>query len=143
MSEADHIYYIEDCKRGQWSAGELDAVILQTAALDRQRYGNVATWSGQEPGSGGKRQAEQFVRMLAGYTVGTQPETGSKEVRAMPLASQAEAGNVKLVEGPWNAQFIDELCAFPNGAHDDDVDGASGAFGKLTSGMGWSRGSAA
>jgi predicted phage terminase large subunit-like protein len=132
IAKAGGIYYIEDCTRGQWSAGELDAVILQTAALDRQRYGHVTTWSGQEPGSGGKRQAEQFVRMLAGYAVGAEPETGSKPVRAVPLSSQCEAGNVKLVKGDWNTQFIDELCAFDHGAHDDDVDAASGAFGKLT-----------
>jgi predicted phage terminase large subunit-like protein len=139
IAKADGIYYIEDCTRGQWSAGELDRVILQTAVLDKQRYGHVAYWSGQEPGSGGKRQAEAFVRLLAGYDVHTEPETGSKPVRATPLAAQCEAGNVKLVKGAWNGQFIDELCAFDKGLHDDDVDGASGAFGKLSSG-GWSRG---
>ena len=64
-----------------------------------------------------------------------EPETGSKPVRATPLAAQAEAGNVKLVKGAWNAQFIDELCAFDKGAHDDDVDAASGAFGQSTTGI--------
>jgi predicted phage terminase large subunit-like protein len=131
MASAGGIYYVEDCTRGQWSPAEVDAVVVQLAALDRQRYGHVVNWTGQEPGSGGKRQAEQFVRMLAGYAVAAEPETGSKEVRAAPFASQCEAGNVRLVKGAWNAQFIEELCAFPNGAHDDDVDAASGAFGKL------------
>ena len=35
---------------------------------------------------------------------------------------------VKLGEGAWNQFFIDELCALPNGAHDDPVDAASAAF---------------
>jgi predicted phage terminase large subunit-like protein len=40
---------------------------------------------------------------------------------------------VKLLEGPWNQGFIDELCAFPNGAHDDQVDAATAAFRALVS----------
>jgi predicted phage terminase large subunit-like protein len=57
--------------------------------------------------------------------------TGSKEVRADPLASQAEAGKVRLVKAGWNQEFIEELVSFPRGKNDDQVDGASGAFGKL------------
>jgi predicted phage terminase large subunit-like protein len=137
IAKAAGIYYIEDVTRGQWSAGEVDKVIVQTAQLDKQRYGHVTYWQGQEPGSGGKRQAEAFIRLLAGYDVHAQPETGSKEVRAAPFAAQAEAGNVRLVRGAWNVQYIDELCSFPNGAHDDDVDASSGAFGKLTRPAPW------
>jgi predicted phage terminase large subunit-like protein len=61
--------------------------------------------------------------------------TGQKDVRAMPFAAQCEAGNVRLVLGQWNREYIDELCAFPNGSHDDQVDASSGAFNKLTLGM--------
>ena len=50
------------------------------------------------------------------------------------MAAQAEAGNVVLIEGPWNGTFLDELCAFPNGKNDDIVDAASGAFNKLALG---------
>jgi predicted phage terminase large subunit-like protein len=35
---------------------------------------------------------------------------------------------VKLVAGPWITDFLDELETFPEGAHDDQVDAASGAF---------------
>jgi predicted phage terminase large subunit-like protein len=69
--------------------------------------------------------------MLAGYSVKTEPSTGSKEVRADPFAAQAEAGNVKLKNGPWNTAYLDELMSFPNGKHDDQVDSSSGAFNKL------------
>jgi predicted phage terminase large subunit-like protein len=58
--------------------------------------------------------------------------TGSKEIRANPLSSAAEQGNVKLVQGPWNSDFLDEFEMYPDGAHDDIVDATSGAFSKLT-----------
>ena len=35
--------------------------------------------------------------------------TGSKEVRADPLSSQASVGKVRLLAGHWNAQLLDEL----------------------------------
>src|SRR5262249_18454240 len=66
-----------------------------------------------------------------GHSIRADKVTGSKEVRAEPFASQAEAGNVRLVRGPWNGAYLDELTSFPNGAHDDAVDASSGAFGKL------------
>jgi phage terminase large subunit-like protein len=40
-------------------------------------------------------------------------------------------GNVRLVGGAWNSAYLDELCAFPEGPHDDQVDASSGAFAKL------------
>ena len=41
-------------------------------------------------------------------------------------------GNVCLVQGEWNAAYLDELCIFPNGRFDDQVDASSGAFAQLT-----------
>jgi len=51
----------------------------------------------------------------------------SKEVRASPWAARAEAGKVVLKRGEWNAAFLNELCDFPYGRHDDMVDAVSGA----------------
>jgi hypothetical protein len=44
-----------------------------------------------------------------------------------PFAAQCEHGFVKLVAGDWNQAFVDELCAFPNGAHDDCFGCVSGS----------------
>ena len=66
-----------------------------------------------------------------------EPEQGSKERSADPFASQCENGMVRLVEGQWNGAFIDELCAFPNAAHDDQVDAASAAFRALLRRVTW------
>jgi predicted phage terminase large subunit-like protein len=131
----DGIVYVEDVVRGQWSSGERNAVMLQTAQLDAERYQNrVHIWTEQEPGSGGKESAEATIRLLAGYPVHAETVTGAKEVRAEPFAAQAEAGNVRLVRGPWNYEYLDELAGFPTGTYKDMVDGSSGSFNKLARG---------
>jgi len=40
---------------------------------------------------------------------------GDKVTRALSWIALAEAGNVYLVRGPWNNEFIDEACSFPLG----------------------------
>jgi predicted phage terminase large subunit-like protein len=81
-----------------------------------------------------------MVRKLAGYSVKVERPTGDKATRAAPLASQAEAGNVKLLvtgdpaRDAWVAPFLDEMSMFPAGAHDDQVDAAADAFSELALG---------
>ena len=130
--DKEGVYYIEDVLRGQYSDLQRETIIRQTADTDKERFGNVTVWLEQEPGSGGKDSARITIRRLAGHTVRAERSTGDKEVRAQPFAAQCEALNVKLVKGAWNASLIDELCMFPNGRHDDQVDAASLAFNKLT-----------
>ncbi|MBA2702678.1 MAG: phage terminase large subunit [Blastocatellia bacterium] len=130
MVRSGGIFTIEDVQRGRWTPHERDAVILQTAKLDGHAVKVVVE---QEPGSAGVSVVAAMVQMLAGYPVEGRRATGDKVTRAAPLASQAQAGNVKLVAGGWNSAFIDELSAFPSvGIHDDQCDSASGAFGVLT-----------
>lgn len=84
--------------------------------------------------SGGKESAEITVRELAGYEVRAEPVTGDKITRAGPLSAQAEAGNVKLVSGGWNREFLDEVHVFSEGKYKDQCDAAAGAFAKLALG---------
>lgn len=139
MAKVGGLFYVEDVVRGQWSSGERDRIIVSTAERDAERYGKakVRNVGEQEPGSSGKDVSAAFVRMLAGYIVSAEPATGSKESRADPLASQAEAGNVKVLRAPWNAAWFDEVCAFPMGRNDDQVDASSGAFNRLARRSGW------
>lgn len=125
---ADGLIYIEDIVRGQWSTGERDRIIRQCAETDPP---GTRIWLEQEPGSSGVDSVQALIRLLSGYSVWADRVTGSKVTRAEPLASQAEAGNVIIVRGLWNAPFLDELIVFPHGKHDDQVDAASGAFAKL------------
>lgn len=85
----------------------------------------------QDPGQAGKVQKQDFVAMLGGWNVRAEPETGDKITRAEPFSAQCEAGNVLIVEGDWNAEYLDELCLFPGGTFKDQVDASSGAFGRL------------
>jgi predicted phage terminase large subunit-like protein len=124
----DRSYYITHVERGQWSAGEREAAIKATAAMDGP---GVAIWVEQEPGSGGLESADNTVINLAGYAVHKDRVSGDKATRAGPLAAQVEVGNVRLVEGPWNRAFVDEAKLFPHGKYKDQVDAAAGAFNKL------------
>ena len=85
----------------------------------------------QDPGQAGKVQKSDMVAMLAGHVVHAEPETGDKITRAQPFSAQCEAGNVSLVRGDWNEAYLDELCLFPGGQFQDQVDASSGAFGRL------------
>jgi predicted phage terminase large subunit-like protein len=55
-----------------------------------------------------------------------------KVTRSLLWAAKAEAGKVILVRGPWIEDFIEEVCSFPNGAHDDQIDAMSLAFRMMT-----------
>ena len=124
-------YFVLDVVRGQWSTDERDRAIRQTAELDGHQ---VRIRGPQDPGAAGVQAAEAFVRLLAGFSVRTERVTGDKETRADPFSAQVNAGNVKLVKGDWNRDFIEELRSFPAGKYKDQVDAAADAFAELTSG---------
>jgi len=129
MGEKDGVYYVQDVRRLRGTPMQVEALVRQTAELDGH---SVRVWMEQEPGSAGVNTIDHYTRrVLSGYTFRGNRATGSKSERAAPLASQAEAGNVRLVRGAWCGAFLDELEAFPLGAKDDQVDAASGAFEKL------------
>jgi predicted phage terminase large subunit-like protein len=128
MSYADGVYTIEDVTRFRELPTKADAIILQTAHLDRSRYGKVMTRGPQDPGQAGVRDRGAFTRLLAGFRVSTYRDRGSKTARAEEFASQCGGGNVQIVEAPWNKAVIDELSMFPFGSHDDIVDAGSEAF---------------
>jgi predicted phage terminase large subunit-like protein len=121
-------------RRGRWSALEREKVIKSTAEIDKKAFPHHFVWVEQEPGSSGKESAEATIRMLRGWKVRADRVTGNKEDRAQPYAAQVQAGNVLLLAGEWNRAFLDEHEMFPAGKFKDQVDAASGAFNKVTSG---------
>ena len=132
----DKKFIIEHVARGQWGALEREEKIKYWAEHDRRnlKAGSYEVGIEQEPGSGGKESAEATVRNLAGFRVYTDKVTGSKEVRAEPLASQVQNSNVWMVAGNWQTELLDEMEAFPQGKFRDQVDACTGAFNRLTSG---------
>lgn len=132
----ESIGYILDCVRGQWSSDNRNRVMKTTAALDRETYkGRVQIWFEKEGGSSGVDVAHATIKMLVGYPVHADNVTGDKDVRLMPFESQCEAGNIKLVKGKWNKEYIDEFLEIPNGSYRDQSDATSGAYNKAALGI--------
>jgi predicted phage terminase large subunit-like protein len=121
---------------------KVQQLILNTASQDGK---GITISIPQDPGQSGKAQAIDYIRLLAGYKVeatvesrnlGSENPTPSKQsakiTRFSPFSAQAEAGNVKILRGPWNTRWFDELEGFPEASHDDSADSTSRAFNTLT-----------
>ncbi len=125
---ADGRIFVQNVVRKQGTPGEVEDMLADTAEVD-----TINTWVSipQDPGQAGLAQKRALASKLHGYRVHFSPESGEKEMRARPLASQSEAGNLYLIEGAWNATFIRELCDFPRGQFKDQVDAGSRAYALL------------
>lgn len=128
----DGYTYVVDVVRGQWSTDYRNATMRQTAELDGA---GVFVRYAEDPGSAGKDQSRYLgQKVFNGFRFEAVRVSGDKVTRAEPFSSQVNAGNVRVVRGAWNRAFIEELRGFPLGKHDDQVDGASDAYTKLTRG---------
>lgn len=129
LSYAAGITYVCDIVRLRAKPGDVERTIRRTAEADGR---GVRIHMEQEPGSSGVNVIDHYRRnVLPEFAFYGDKVTGDKTERARPLSSAAQAGNVKLVRGAWNAAFIDEAEAFPVCAHDDQVDAVSGGRSKL------------
>lgn len=124
----DGLWTIEHIVRIRGTPAERNRVIRETARADDALFGRRVPVHLEQPPGAGHETTATLIKELAGHVVHAAQPRGEKTERAEPFSSQAEAGNVRLVRGAWNAAFLDELEAFPNGEHDDQVDAASGAF---------------
>jgi predicted phage terminase large subunit-like protein len=144
--DRDGTYWIIDCIRFRGDPGDVERTLKTVAANDSALpaytvQSPVKTWIEQEPGAGAKLAVRNLIiRTLAGYPVFADPAGSmgantigrhNKIQRADPFSGQAKARNVKLLLAPWNKVLLDELSVFPNGAHDDIMDGCSGSFNQL------------
>lgn len=62
---------------------------------------------------------------LQGYSIFGIDVDGNKVTRALPAVAKAAAKAVHLVKGHWVDAWLDEICSFPQGAKDDQVDAFS------------------
>jgi len=122
---AEGSYQVTDVRRLQGGPEMVVQAIRETASRDGSE---IAIGLPQDPGQAGRAQVLYMTKALAGYRVVSSRESGSKETRAMPVASQVNAGAVTVLKGAWNRDFIEELQDFPGGAKDDQVDALSRAF---------------
>lgn len=130
-------FVVMDVVRGQWGSHNRERIIKQTTELDGP---DVEQYIEMEPGSGGKESAENTILNLAGYSVSADRVTGAKSVRSKPYSSQVQAGNVALLRGEWNENYIREHDNYDPAKADkgqivvDQVDASAGAFNKLVLG---------
>lgn len=123
-------YVIGHCVAAGKEGATVRKLVKATAELDGK---SVEIGISQDPGQAGKEQVQGYIGLLAGWVARRHIESGDKATRAEPFSVQCEVGNVDLIEGPWNTEYLDEICLFPGGARKDIVDASSGAFGLLIS----------
>ncbi len=131
--DSEGFFYIEHVERLRGTPLEVENTIKRCAVHDGNK---TIVGIEQDPGSAGIMEAQYYKRQLAGYNVKINHVTKNKVTRARPVSSQAEAGNIKIIDGYWNRDFFSEIENFPDSAHDDQVDALSGAFNVLTESTG-------
>lgn len=129
-------FIVTDVRRGHWADEERERTIKNKATMDRamkEHYNKLepTIYIEQEPGSGGKDSAQATVKNLAGFSIYPDHPTGDKVFRAGPWAAQVNEGNVMLLKGDWNYDYIEEHRFFPFGTYKDQVDASSAGFAKL------------
>lgn len=130
------IIYVLDMQHDRLTAGGVEELVKQTAAIDGR---HIPISIEEEGGAAGKSLIHHYMTtVLPGYAVEGHRPSGDKFTRAKPLSSQFEHGNIKIVRGPWNSDFINEMVWFPKGGHDDQVDAISGAYEGIVAGEGLS-----
>jgi predicted phage terminase large subunit-like protein len=126
----DGTLYIRDMIRGRWEWPDAYNIIIQTMQTER------AVVHGIEKAMHGLAATQELSRdrRVSGVAFRGIDVDRDKFSRALTWAGRAESGKVALVRGEWINTFLDEVTAFPLGAHDDQVDAVSGAVSMLSVG---------
>ena len=131
-------YVVADVINQRLNASEVRNLVLNTAKSDKAAYkSKYRIRMNQDPGQAGKDQAEQYIKLLSGFSVNIERETGSKETRAEPFSAQwigvkgAEKGNVYVLNAPWTAAYLAQCDGFPDRKFKDMCDASNTAFLEL------------
>ena len=128
------VSYILHIARTKATPHEVESFIANVAAQDTR---SIRILVQQEPGSGSALWIDSMRRgVLLGYPVESDAVKGTKFERSQPFRAAAEAGNIKILRGSWNDDFLHECEQFSPDEreyeHDDQVDAACGAFNRIT-----------
>ena len=132
-------YIVADVINRRMNSSDVRRTVLNTAILDKAKYGRkVRIRMNQDPGQAGKDQAEQYLKLLQGFSVNIERESGDKVTRFEPFSAQAlgisgsEAGNVDILIAPWNDAYFSQLESFPDSSFKDMADASGTAFNELS-----------
>lgn len=123
--------WISNVRRTQKEPGETETFVKSTAELDGRMCRIVME---QEGGSAGKNNTFSYAKTLFGWVFEGVRKTGSKTDEWRGLSSDAQNGLLVLVRGPWNEEFVRELCALTDDdthPNDDMADAAALGRSKL------------
>lgn len=121
--------YVLEISRDRMSPAAVERLVKSKA--DRDGRAGVAVWMEQEPGSSGVNTLHTYRKLLLGFNFRGDRPTGNKIERSRGPSAACENGLVYIVKGAKTREFINELVAFPMGAHDDMVDAFCAGLNKI------------
>lgn len=114
------------------NASDVRKTVLNTAKADKAAYkSKYRIRMNQDPGQAGVDQKEQYIKLLSGFSVNIERESGSKEVRAEPLSAQWINGNVYVLNAPWTSAYLAQMDGFPDRKFKDMADASGTGFLEL------------
>lgn len=117
-------FYLTHMRKGQKAWVQMRQMILDTARADKKT--DSVNRIALEAVAGFDAVYQDVKQELLGEVkVEKKLAPTGKMVRAQAWLNLIEAGRFYMVRAPWNADFISELALFPEGPHDDQVDGVS------------------
>lgn len=131
-------YVIADVINQRLNASDVRSLVLNTAKADKAAFkSKIRIRMNQDPGQAGKDQADQYIKMLSGFSLSMERESGSKETRAEPFSAQwigvkgADKGNVYVLNAPWTSAYLAQMDGFPDRKFKDMADASSTGFLEL------------
>ena len=131
-------YVILDVINLRLNSSDVRSTVLNTAKADKAAWkSKYRVRMNQDPGQAGKDQADQYIKLLSGFSLTIERESGSKEIRAEPFSAQwigvkgAEKGNVYVLNAPWTSAYLAQMDGFPDRKFKDMADASSTGFLEL------------
>lgn len=122
--------YVLEVTRDRLSPAAVEKLVRSKA--ERDGRSGTAIWMEQEPGASGVASIFTYKKLMLGFNFRGDKPSGSKIERARTASATSENGLVYIIRGAKTKAFLNELEAFPVGAHDDMVDAFSGGVMKIS-----------
>ena len=124
------VIVVADVVRGRWEWPQAVKMIANTAQLDGIEVQQGVEVVGAQVGALQTLLADPLLAGLAFQPIQVHSD---KTTRALPVIARCEQGKLGICRGGWNKNFLDELAAFPESKHDDQIDALSAAAGMIAS----------
>jgi predicted phage terminase large subunit-like protein len=121
----DGTIVVANVVRGRWEWPQAVRTIASTAIADGGAISQGVETVGAQTGMLQTLMADPLLSALSFTPL---PVHADKITRALPVISRCEQGKLAIVRAGWNKEFLDELSAFPESRHDDQVDGLSASL---------------